>query len=130
VFAIVIDLEFHLGGEISEGKINHVGHQNEVDGLIQVLLHAEGQPQLGHGEFLVGHPGGDFLDFAHVGADVPRAGNHRPKAFQYGASDRFRPAKGRRALDRRNSVCSGGREYRYSSQALQKAAAARVAHQR
>src|SRR5271156_6260502 len=92
VLAGGIHPKIYLSGEVGEGSVYHVCDHDEVNRFIGIVrADAEGQGIVGHGEFFVGHPAGDFDELAQVRVDVARIFNNGRKAIEDGTADRFGP---------------------------------------
>ena len=94
VLAGIFGGEFYVRGEIGEGRIDHVGDHDEIDGFVRIV-YADACRQMifRHGKFLVGHPAGDFHDLVNVRVDVAGIFDYRAEAIENGTADWFGPAQ-------------------------------------
>ena len=73
--------------EIGEGGIDHVGHKDEVDGLVRIALaDAVRQDKFRHRQVFVCHPGGDFHDFVVIRPHVVRGFDSIAQTVEYGTA--------------------------------------------
>lgn len=93
VLAGVFHLKFGVRGEIGESRVDGIGDECEVNGLVNVIgADAERQSEFRERKIFIGHPASNFDDFVNVRANFARMLNNRMEAIEYRTALEFWPA--------------------------------------